>query len=243
VRHASGDSSGVVASFAKAFGKALTTTGDVFSQAGRISKGSSDRLHANANAHEHTENENANSFHDIHRNSGGAASTHRRAAVSGSPHTSTSSTGGSNGSSIRNDGTGVSSRTTTNPCTTRLPPAACPAAVTRWTSQPAGCSSPSWTSNCARCCARGVAVASVDLPQWPVVRPDWASTVDQRVEADVDGSRSPPRTVPSDLSGARETGTVLPESGPRWPLAGPRMVASPSRSPTGRRSWCSRRMG
>jgi len=73
VQHANGDSSGVGRVIAKAFGKALTTTGDVFSQAGRISKGSSDRLHANANAHEHTENENANSFHDIHRNGDGAA--------------------------------------------------------------------------------------------------------------------------------------------------------------------------
>ncbi|HYS35852.1 MAG TPA: DUF6531 domain-containing protein, partial [Pseudonocardiaceae bacterium] len=68
VEHAGRDKSGVGAVVVKSFGKALSTTGSVFAQAGRLSKGSSDRLHGNARAHEDNESHATDSFTKLHSN-------------------------------------------------------------------------------------------------------------------------------------------------------------------------------
>ena len=217
VQHASGDKSGVGSVIAKAFGKALTTTGDVFSQAGRISKGSSDRLHANAHAHTHTENENENAFRGIHRNSGGGASTHPKGTSSGSPHTSTSSAGGSK---IRNDGTGGIKPNNHEPVHNSTPTGSLP-----------GCGDPVDVATGRMFLTQVDVELRAVLPlvvsrshlstfssgRW--FGPTWASTVDQRIEADPDGisfAAEDGSLLTYPVPGA--TGTVLPESGPRWPL-------------------------
>lgn len=66
VRSASEDKSGVGSVIEKSFGKALSVTGGVFSQASRLSHGSSERLHDNATAHSDNEETVTGSFTRLH---------------------------------------------------------------------------------------------------------------------------------------------------------------------------------
>jgi RHS repeat-associated protein len=97
VSHASGDSSGVGSVIVKAMGKGMSTTGDVLSQAGRLSKGSSDRLHSNADAHEETENNNSHSFSSIHSDKPSSGTTSTGSGGGSRPGGSGESSGGGGG--------------------------------------------------------------------------------------------------------------------------------------------------
>jgi RHS repeat-associated protein len=93
VAHAGRDKSGVGSVVVKVLGKALSTTGSVFSQASRLGKGSSDRLHANASAHEHNESHATDSFRNLHSNEAGSSARPKDPHGGGGPTTGPSSGG------------------------------------------------------------------------------------------------------------------------------------------------------
>ncbi|HEY3606925.1 MAG TPA: RHS repeat-associated core domain-containing protein [Pseudonocardiaceae bacterium] len=238
VAHASGDKSGVGSVIAKAFGKALTTTGDVFSQASRISKGSSDRLHGNANAHESNEHNTEKSFRDLHPNSNGGSGTHPKDTSPGNTRPSSSGTSGSGGSSVRNDGTGNIRPNNNQPAHNSTPTEGLP-----------GCGDPVDVATGRMFLTQldvelravlPLVVSRTHLSTFVSGRwfgPTWASTVDQRVEVDAAGvsfAAEDGSLLSYPLPG--DAGTVLPEFGPRWPLGrtgdGGFTIAVPDRAQT-----------
>src|SRR6266566_1604515 len=93
VEHASRDKSGIGSVVVKSFGKALSTTGGVFEQAGRLSKGSSDRLHANAHSHEDNESHTTDSFTKLHSKPDTSADRPKDHTGGGTPRTTPSGGG------------------------------------------------------------------------------------------------------------------------------------------------------
>lgn len=94
VQSASEDESGIGATITKGFGKALSITGGVFSQASRLSKGSSERLHDNADAHTENEENVRTSFTGLHPDETTSGDRPRGSAGGGGGSTEPSSAGG-----------------------------------------------------------------------------------------------------------------------------------------------------